>query len=89
MKFRKTLILKQSNASIFKKTLGAKFYQPIKVREISKKLIETHNLRTLDALQLAAALVWSFEKPPGKIFICCDNKLSEAAKIIGFTVLPK
>ena len=60
-----------------------------KVRELVKKLIETENLRTLDALQLASALVWCFEKPKGRIFICCDDKLSEAAEKIGFTVLPK
>jgi predicted nucleic acid-binding protein len=60
-----------------------------KVRELAKNLIETQNLRTLDALQLASALVWCFEKPKGRIFICCDDKLSEAAENIGFTVLPK
>lgn len=60
-----------------------------KVRELAKNLIETENLRTLDALQLASALVWCFEKPKGRIFVCCDEKLSEAARKIGFTVLPK
>ncbi|MGI8639304.1 MAG: hypothetical protein ACR2MG_05055 [Pyrinomonadaceae bacterium] len=59
------------------------------VRELALNLIKTQNLRTLDALQLAAALVWCFEKPKGRIFICCDDKLSEAARKIGFTVLPK
>lgn len=60
-----------------------------KVRELAVNLIETQNLRTLDALQLASALVWCFEKPKGRIFICCDDKLSEAAEKIGFTILPK
>lgn len=60
-----------------------------KVREIAKNLIKTENLRTLDALQLASALVWCFEKPKGRIFVCCDDKLSEAARKIGFNVLPK
>jgi len=60
-----------------------------KVREIAINLIESENLRTLDALQLAAALVWCFEKPKGRIFVCCDDKLSEAARKIGFTILPK
>ncbi len=60
-----------------------------KVRELSVNIIETQNLRTLDALQLSASLVWCFEKPKGKIFVCCDVKLSEAAEKIGFTVLPK
>jgi uncharacterized protein len=60
-----------------------------KVRTIATNLIETQNLRTLDALQLSAALVWCFEKPKGRIFICYDGKLSEAAEKIGFTILPK
>jgi len=60
-----------------------------KVRELAKTIIKNQNLRTLDALQLAAALVWCFEKPKGRIFVCCDDKLSEAARKIGFTVLPK
>jgi len=60
-----------------------------KVRKLAKNLIETENLRTLDALQLASALVWCFEKPKGRIFVCCDEKLSGAARKIGFTILPK
>lgn len=60
-----------------------------KVRELAKSLIETENLRTLDALQLASALVWCFEKPKGRIFICCDDKLSGTAENLGFSVLPK
>lgn len=59
-----------------------------KVRELAKNLIETQNLRTLDALQLASALVWCFEKPKGRIFVCCDDKLSEAAQKVDFIVLP-
>ena len=60
-----------------------------KVRELSVNLIKTQNLRTLDALQLSAALVWCFEKPKGRVFVCCDDKLSESARKIGFTVLPR
>lgn len=60
-----------------------------KVRQTAVNLIETQNLRTLDALQLASALVWCFEKPKENFFIYLDDKLSEAARKIGFTVLPK
>lgn len=60
-----------------------------KVRELARALIETQNLRTLDALQLASALVWCFEKPKGRILVCCDDKLSESAEKLGFSVLPK
>ncbi|HSK72804.1 MAG TPA: type II toxin-antitoxin system VapC family toxin, partial [Pyrinomonadaceae bacterium] len=59
------------------------------VRRIAANLIETQNLRTLDALQLSAALVWCFERPKGRIFVSTDDKLSKAAEKIGFTVLPK
>jgi predicted nucleic acid-binding protein len=58
-----------------------------KVRELAGDLIQNQNLRTLDALQLASALVWCFEKPKGRIFVCCDDKLSESAKSLGFIVL--
>ncbi len=60
-----------------------------KVRALAKDLVETKNLRTLDALQLASALVWCFEKPKGRVFVCCDTKLSEVAERVGFMVLPK
>jgi len=60
-----------------------------KVCNLAKDLIETQNLRTLDALQLASALVWGFERPKGRIFVCCDDKLSESAEKLGFTVLPQ
>ena len=60
-----------------------------KVRSIAENLIETQDLRTLDAMQLASALVWCFEKPKGKHFICLDNKLSKSASDLGFSVLPK
>lgn len=60
-----------------------------KVRELAENLIQNQNLRTLDSLQLASALVWCFEKPKGRIFVCCDDKLSKAAEKIGFSILPK
>lgn len=60
-----------------------------KLRKLAGNLIETENLRTLDALQLASALVWCYERPKGRIFVCCDGKLSESAEKLGFTVLPK
>lgn len=60
-----------------------------KVRIIAENLLETQDLRTLDALQLASALVWCFEKPKGKHFICLDNKLSKSASDLGFSILPK
>jgi hypothetical protein len=46
-------------------------------------------LRAADSLQLAAAIVWADKKPKGHHFVCCDNRLREAAKKEGFSVLPK
>lgn len=59
-----------------------------RVRRIAGDLIGSLDLRTLDALQLASALVWCFEKPKGRVFVCCDKRLSESATQIGFSVLP-
>ncbi len=60
-----------------------------KVCSIAENLLKTQDLRTLDALQLASALVWCFEKPKGKHFICLDNKLSNSASNLGFNVVTK
>jgi len=68
---------------------GAQVIEP--VHEIwirAERLLETHSLRSGDALQLAAALVWCREKPEGRLFICQDQALREAAGREGFTVLP-
>lgn len=59
-----------------------------KVRELSESLLDMHPIRALDAFQLAAALVWCLEKPHGRLFVCADHRLREAAERAGFTVLP-
>ena len=38
--------------------------------------------------KLAAALVWCKEQPRGRLFVCCDARLVEAATKAGFDVLP-
>ncbi|MGB7209037.1 MAG: type II toxin-antitoxin system VapC family toxin [Pyrinomonadaceae bacterium] len=45
-----------------------------------------YGLRSLDSLQLAAALVWCKEFPKDKDFISADAKLLESAKSVGFTI---
>ena len=45
-----------------------------------------YRIRTLDAFQLAAALVWCKEKPKGRKFVCADKRLGEAAENAGFDV---
>lgn len=57
-----------------------------KLRSIAEALPDNYGLRALDSFQLAAALIWCKEKPKGRLFICDDIRLSEAARKAGFTV---
>jgi predicted nucleic acid-binding protein len=59
-----------------------------RVREIAQGLPEQYGLRALDSFQLAAALVWCKEQPRGRLLVCCDARLAEAATKAGFDVLP-
>lgn len=59
-----------------------------KMRLIAEDLPNAYGLRALDSFQLAAALVWCKEKPKGRVFVCDDIRLSEAAEKVGFTVEP-
>ena len=52
------------------------------------RLLGAHPLRAADALQLAAALLWTREMPGGKDFVCLDERLRTAAILEGFAVLP-
>jgi hypothetical protein len=38
--------------------------------------------------QLAAALVWCEEQSAGEVFVCLDDRLREAARREGFSLLP-
>lgn len=58
------------------------------VRERAERLLSTHALRTADAFQLAAALLWSRGETQGLEFVCLDSRLREAALREGFTTLP-
>jgi uncharacterized protein len=57
------------------------------LREAAEELLEKHALRTADSFQLAAALVWSGRKPAKRVFLCADERLLEAARAEGFSVL--
>lgn len=57
-----------------------------KVRLLAEDIPDAYGLRALDSFQLAAALVWCREKPKGRLFVCDDARLSEAAQKAGFTV---
>lgn len=58
------------------------------VRRRAGRLVAAHPLRAADALQLAAALVWCEEQPAGEAFVCLDERLREAARREGFTLVP-
>ncbi len=58
------------------------------VRERAGRALGVHPMRAADALQLAAALVWSGEAPADEAFICLDERLRESARQEGFRVLP-
>lgn len=65
------------------------FVEPTSVlRERAGRLLALHPLRTGDALQLAAALLWAEEGTKGVDIISLDGRLREASLAEGFTVLP-
>jgi predicted nucleic acid-binding protein len=58
------------------------------VRQRAERLLAIHSLRSADAFQLAAALIWTQENPQGHEIVCLDQNLREAAHKEGFTVIP-
>jgi len=58
-----------------------------RVRELAEQQMEKHELRTGDALQLAAALVWCGQRPRQRGFLCRDHRLKAAAGEAGFQVV--
>jgi hypothetical protein len=58
------------------------------VRQRAERLLAIHPLRSADAFQLAAALIWAQENPQGYEIVCFDQNLREAAHKEGFTVIP-
>ena len=57
------------------------------VRDLARRLLDTHELRAADSLQLAAALTWCQKRPAKRDFVCADVRLSKAAAAVGFSVL--
>lgn len=58
------------------------------VRQGAVRALRVHDLRTADALQLAAALAWTEQSPAGAGFVCLDSRLRAAAEREGFAALP-
>lgn len=59
-----------------------------RLRERAERLLMLHPLRTDDAFQLSAALIWAEESPKDQAIVCLDHNLRESARKEGFTVLP-
>jgi predicted nucleic acid-binding protein len=57
-----------------------------RVRELAETLTQRYAIRSADALQLAAALVWSGERPRQRPFVCFDRWLAEAAEREGLQI---
>lgn len=55
-------------------------------KDVARNLLQAHPLRAADALQLAAALLWTSRKPMGRVFHTFDVRLADAARKEGFTV---
>lgn len=58
-----------------------------RVRAIAERLLRVHALRAADALQLAAAVVGSDDRPAALALVTLDDRLAEAAEREGFRVL--
>jgi predicted nucleic acid-binding protein len=58
------------------------------VRARAVRLLRGHPLRAADALQLAAALVWSGDAPGGLEMVALDRQLRAIGAREGFTLLP-
>jgi predicted nucleic acid-binding protein len=58
------------------------------VRRTARRLLRVHDLRTGDALQLAAAIVASENEPETLELVTLDDRLALAANREGFPVLP-
>jgi uncharacterized protein len=57
------------------------------LRDLSTRLLEIHDLRAADSLQLGAALTWCRQHPAKRNFVCGDQRLSKAAAEAGFSLI--
>ncbi len=57
------------------------------LRDLAMQMLDAHELRAADSLQLAAALTWCQQRPAKRNFVCADERLSKAAEAAGFLVL--
>lgn len=57
------------------------------LRELALDLLSRYPLKSANALQVAASLIWCDERPARRAFVCADGKLSRVASLIGFEVI--
>ena len=57
------------------------------VRDLARKLVDRHDLRAADSLQLAAALVWCQGNAGRRNLLSADARLSNGARAEGFSVI--
>ena len=57
------------------------------LRDLATRLLDAHELRAGNSLELAAALTWCQQRPARRDFLCADERLSKAALAAGFSVL--
>lgn len=54
------------------------------LRTVAEELLGRYPLKAADALQLAAAYIWSDQRPFSRTFICGDKRLLGIARSVGF-----
>ena len=59
----------------------------LSVTEETIRVLDTHPLKTLDALQLAGCLIISRDMPEPPTFVCADTRLNNAARLEGLATL--
>jgi predicted nucleic acid-binding protein len=57
------------------------------LRDLAVDALDKHSLSAADALQLAAALTWCQQRPTRRTFVTADQRLAEAARSTGFSVV--
>ncbi len=73
-------------ATIYRGVTEVALTEPL--RELAGRLLRAHDLRSGDALQLAAALTWASSELPGAQIVSLDRRLCRAATIEGLSVVP-
>lgn len=58
------------------------------IKSDALRALAVHPLRSADAVQLAAALVWADHAPEGRTMVCCDERLRKGARAEGFDIVP-